>query len=147
MGRKEMKIMKRKEDRDKRLLLLFVYKMERREEEGAVTIDCYTFFFLCHSDSSNKRLQKNCTVHEKSQLQIKESAMSNISYLFGPIVVIVVVFAIVGCLLLFFVIRGNNAMHGHYSPSSHEFSQNRMTVSKIKRFELHIAGISRCQQW
>ncbi|CAI2357503.1 unnamed protein product [Caenorhabditis sp. 36 PRJEB53466] len=63
--------------------------------------------------------------------RIKESAMSNIGYLFGPIVAIVVVFAILGCLLLFFVIRGNNAMHGHYSPSSHEFSQNRMTMPTV----------------
>uniref|UniRef100_A0A1I7U097 Neurogenic locus Notch protein n=1 Tax=Caenorhabditis tropicalis TaxID=1561998 RepID=A0A1I7U097_9PELO len=63
--------------------------------------------------------------------RIKESAMSNISYLFGPAIAIVIVFAIVGCLLLFFVIRGNNAMHGHYSPSSHEFTQNRMAMPTV----------------
>ncbi|KAF1746962.1 hypothetical protein GCK72_023420 [Caenorhabditis remanei] len=63
--------------------------------------------------------------------RIKESAMSNISYLFGPIIAVVIVFAILGCLLLFFVIRGNNAMHGHYSPSSHEFTQNRMAMPTV----------------
>ncbi|CAI5455806.1 unnamed protein product [Caenorhabditis angaria] len=63
--------------------------------------------------------------------KIKEAAMSNISYLFGPIVAVVIVFIILGCLLLFFVIRGNNSMHGHYSPSSHEFSQTRVGMPTV----------------
>lgn len=113
-------------------------------EEGVVTIDsnvlfllrflCFIFhtarcfeqyFFHLFSGTESPSTQSTYTIY----FQIKESAMSNISYLFGPIIAVVIVFAILGCLLLFFVIRGNNAMHGHYSPSSHEFTQNRMAVS------------------
>ncbi|CAB3400271.1 unnamed protein product [Caenorhabditis bovis] len=63
--------------------------------------------------------------------RIKEKSMTNIGYLFGPIVAIGIVLIILGCLLLIFVIRGNNAMHGHYSPSSHEFTQSRMPMPTV----------------
>uniref|UniRef100_A0A914Y358 Uncharacterized protein n=1 Tax=Panagrolaimus superbus TaxID=310955 RepID=A0A914Y358_9BILA len=43
-----------------------------------------------------------------------------IGYIAGPLVAIVVILCLLGCMLFFFVARSKRANQGHYSPSNQE---------------------------
>ncbi|CAD6189419.1 unnamed protein product [Caenorhabditis auriculariae] len=69
----------------------------------------------------------------RCRTKIEEKKLFAIGYILGPAIAVFCVLSVIGCLLFLFVMKGNNAMHGQYSPSTQETYGNRIPINSIMK--------------
>ncbi|KJH47146.1 EGF-like domain protein [Dictyocaulus viviparus] len=64
-------------------------------------------------------------------VKVSEQKMLALSRVLGPMIVVLSVLAILGCVLFVIVFRGKRALHGHYSPSYQEQNGARLQMNSM----------------